>query len=201
VTTTIRRSPDKGHTKIELLVDETVGRQGPARASSLILFDLKMRIGDVPVRCGGIGGVTTEVAYREKGYSRRVLEDSTAFMKESGYHLGALFGIPDYYSKFGYVSAFVSSESSVDTRDAEAVSARHRAAVARYKVRDFCPEDAPAVIGLYDTLTARRTGTVVRDPIKWQSLRPRGGWSPRMGTFVLLDGDRIVGYAAYRLDP
>ena len=185
--TVLRRSSDKGRTKIELLVDETV-------ASKLVLFDLTMRIGDVPVRCGGIGGVDTEVAYRMKGYSRRVLEDSTAFMKESGYHLGALFGIPYYYDKFGYASAFVSSESSVDTRDAEA-------AMARYKVRDSSPEDAPAVIGLYNSLTARRTGTVVRDPSEWQSLRPRGGWSPRMGTFVLLDGDRIVGYAAYRLDP
>ncbi len=194
MTVVLRRSPDEGRTKIELLVDEAVGRQCPARASSLTLFDLTMRIGDVPVRCGGIGGVNTEVAYRGKGYSRRVLEDSTAFMRESGYHLGALFGIPYYYHKFGYASAFVSSESSVDTRDAET-------AVARYRVRDFRPEDAPAVIGLYNALTAQRTGTVARDPSKWQSLRPRGGWSPRMGTFVLLDGDRIVGYAAYRLDP
>jgi predicted acetyltransferase len=201
MTVVLRRSPDKGHTKIELLVDETVGRQCPVRASSLLLFDLTMRIGDVAVRCGGIGGVHTEAAHREKGYSRRVLEDSTAFMRESGYHLGALFGIPDYYHKFGYTPAFVSSESSVDTRDAEAVSAQHRATVARYRVRDFCPEDAPAVSGLYNALTAQRTGTIVRDPGRWQSLRPRGGWSPRMGTFVLLDGDRVVGYAAYRLDP
>ena len=53
---------------------------------------------------GGIAGVDTNEEHRNKGYSRRVMEDCTAFMTENGFDVAMLFGIPNFYPKFGYAT-------------------------------------------------------------------------------------------------
>ncbi|MHB1458207.1 MAG: GNAT family N-acetyltransferase, partial [Armatimonadota bacterium] len=79
----------------ELIVDER-------SVSNLTLIDYTVRIGSARLRMGGIAGVGTLEDCRKKGYSRSVLEDTTSYMKQLGYDVALLFGIPDYYHKFGY---------------------------------------------------------------------------------------------------
>lgn len=128
-----------------------------------------------------------------KGYNRRVLEESLSYMRERGYHISALYGIPHYYTKLGYTGALVDAECKVATRDAET-------AVARYAVRDMVPEDAPRVVEIYEGMYPARTGRIVRDPKTWKSFRWGVNWTDRVGAYVLTDGERIVGYTAYNLD-
>jgi len=185
---TIRRTPVENRTRIEALLDEhTV-------VSHLSVVDLRMRIGDGVVRCGGIAGVGTDRAQRNKGYARAVLEDSLVFMHQEGYHLSALFGITDFYPKFGYASAFVDCTAEVMTRFAER-------AQPRYPVREFTESDAPAVAVLYEMMHAAQTGAIVRDPATWTNFRRGSRWSDRVSAFVVVEGERIVGYASYDLDP
>ncbi|MCD6520081.1 MAG: GNAT family N-acetyltransferase [Anaerolineae bacterium] len=184
---TIRHTPTDHGTKIELLVDAQV-------ASGLEIWDLTMRVGPVGFRCGGIGGVFTQRPYRMRGYARRVLEDSIAFMRQEGYVLSALFGIPNFYTKFGFASALVNSTVTVKVRHVEGVKPR-------YAVRPLREEDIRAVAEIYEALNARRTGTAVRDPATWKGFRRGTNWSSRFDAFVVLDGERIVGYGQYNLDP
>ncbi len=184
----IRRTPAESRTRIELLLDDDTS------ASHLSVVDLRMRVGGIAVRCGGIAGVGTDRSQRNKGYARVVLDESIAFMREEGYHLSALFGISDFYPKFGYASSLVECMAELATRYAES-------AVAHYAVREFEPGDVPAVATLYEAMHAGHTGAIVRDPARWAGFRRGSRWSDRVSAFVVLDGDRIVGYASYDLDP
>ncbi len=69
-------------------------------------------IGSHPISVGcsrvdmaGIGGVGTEEKYRFMGYSRRVLVESVNYLKQSNFGLTMLYGIPNYYHKFGFAAA------------------------------------------------------------------------------------------------
>lgn len=184
----IQRTPHTGYTRIELLVDEDTS------VSHLSVIDLSMHIGDRVVRCGGIGGVGTGREHRNKGYARQVLEDSLAFMHEDGYHLSALFGITDFYPKFGYASSLVECTAEVMTRYAER-------ARAHYATREYTREDVPAIVAMYEALRGRETGAIARNATTWKPFSRGTRWSDRVSAFVIEDGDRMVGYASYDLDP
>ena len=184
----IQRTPHTGYTRIELLVDEDTS------VSHLSVIDLSMHIGDRVVRCGGIGGVGTGRGHRNKGYARQVLEDSLAFMQEDGYHLSALFGITDFYPKFGYASSLVECTAEVMTRYAER-------ARAHYAIREYTREDVPAIVAMYEALRGRETGAIARNATTWKPFSRGTRWSDRVSAFVIEDGDRMVGYASYDLDP
>ena len=186
----LRRVPIERGTRIKACLEP-----GGESVSRLDFFDLRMRVGSVTVRCGGIGSVGTNRSHRLKGYSRMVLDESIALMQEEGYHLSVLFGIPDYYHRFGFVHALIDSETTVNTRDAER-------AELRYPVRDFRPDDAPSVVRLYRASHGLRTGSIVRDPSTWTHFRRGSRWTDRVGAFVVTDasGMEILGYCANNLD-
>ena len=79
--------------------------------SRLWIFEHDMRCGSALLKMGGIGGVGTNEKHRMKGYSRHVMEDSTALMTEHGFDVAMLFGIANFYPKFGYATAL--SESRI----------------------------------------------------------------------------------------
>jgi predicted acetyltransferase len=182
----LRRTPDERGTVIEYMLDDKP-------ISGLGIVDLRMRIGDIPVRCGGIAGVYTKREHQSKGYSRQVLEDSNVFMREAGYHLAALFGIPNYYPKFGYASSLIDCEVTMAVRDAET-------APSRYPVREFQPQDARPIAAIYESANQARTGSIVRDLATWTGFRLGSGWTNRVSAFVVLDGEQVIGYASYNLD-
>lgn len=184
---TWRRTPVNDGTTLELVEGETV-------LSHLLVVDLRLRIGPLAVRCGGIGNVHTAREHRLKGYARQLLTESIDFMREQGYLVSALFGIPNFYQKFGFASALMDCETTIATRDAEL-------APARYPVRPFQPEDARAIVAIYERLNAQRSGSVVRNPETWREFRRGSQWTERVGAFVVLDGQEIIGYASYNLDP
>jgi len=183
----LRRTPSERGIKIELML------QGAA-VSRVSVIDLHIRIGDTSVRCGGIGNVHTERAHRRKGYARRVLEESLTFMQQEGYHLSALFGIPDFYSKFGFAPVLIESQCTVATRDAEA-------AQSHYAVRAVQPQDVPAIAEMYERMRVVQTASVVRKPTKWAGFQRGSHWSDQVGTFAVADNDKLIGYAAYDSDP
>lgn len=184
---TIRRSPFEFGTRIEVLVDDVV-------ASSVNVLNRLVRIGYVQLRLGGIGDVSTKRAFRQQGFARLMLEDAVTYMQEDGFHLSALFGIPNFYHRFGYIPALPGTESTIATRDAEL-------AQARFPIRPMRPEDCPRVAAIYEQMNASRTLSCVRDPATWTGFRIGAGWNDRIDAFVVLAGEEIIGYASYDLDP
>ena len=86
----------------------------------LWVIDHTMRIGGAHVRMAGIGDVYTNRAHRMKGYMRQLYVDTVSYMTDQGYEVSMLFGIPNFYTKFGYASSIPTVHFAIKTRDAEA---------------------------------------------------------------------------------
>lgn len=146
------KTHDKGRNHLrELLVDDEV-------VSSLTVIDYQMRIGSAQVRMGGIGEVKTKEKYRKKGYMRMLMEDTVKYMKNEGYDVSMLFGIPNFYTKFGYAVCLPSHKLIVSTRDAE--DAKNSAG--DYKFRKIGKEDIGPLLELYNENNQGRTCSIVR---------------------------------------
>ena len=154
--------------------------------SQLGLREYQMRFGSVRLKLGGIDGVGTREEYRNKGYSRQVMEHTIAFMNENGYDVSMLFGIPNFYHKFGYATVIPETYVEFDTKDVPA-------AASTYQVRRFQTEDTPKVVELYSTNNAERTGTPLRTGIGWKEFTRRGGIVPDPYV-VLNEADEVIGY-------
>ena len=154
--------------------------------SQLGLREYQMRFGAAQLKLGGIDGVGTQEEHRNKGYSRRVMEHTIAFMNENRYDVSMLFGIPNFYHKFGYATVIPETYVELDTKDVPA-------AVPTYQVRKFQTEDAPKIVELYSANNAERTGTPLRTEIGWKEFTRRGGIVP--DPYVVLNVvDEVIGY-------
>ncbi|MDE0427283.1 MAG: GNAT family N-acetyltransferase [Candidatus Poribacteria bacterium] len=156
--------------------------------SRLWLIEYQMRFGSAKLKMGGIAGVGTNEAHRNKGYSRRVMEDSTAFMTENGFDVAMLFGIPNFYPKFGYATVIPETWIYLETEEAQA-------AVPTYQIRKFEKNDAPEILSLYAANNAERTGTPLRDETRWKKFKMGSNFRVDADPYVVLDeGDMVVGY-------
>jgi len=72
------------------------------RISRTVVIPMFMRIGEAVVRMDGIGGVETDEAFRNRGYMRTVMETCVEIMAAGDGAMSTLFGIQDFYPKFGY---------------------------------------------------------------------------------------------------
>ena len=179
------RTPGEGWLRVELKIgDQTVSR--------LTVLDLKMRIGRAVVRMAGVAGVWTHPEHRMRGYARRVIEDALSYMAEEGYDVSLLFGIPDFYNKFGYASVLPDCRVSIATADAK------RAEPPRgLTIRSLAEADFPEVLAIYETNNYRRTGTVVRDPGRWRGFTKGTDYGAKPLSFVVESDEGVVGYAVY----
>ncbi len=129
---------------------------GGKSISRLSIVPFTLRIGSALVRMDGIGGVGTDPKFRNRGYSRRVLEAAIEEMQRGDGALSMLYGIRDFYPKFGFATA--GPDHLVYVHDLE----RDNTLPAGWKVRPFALDDLPAVQALYATSILNTTGTAVR---------------------------------------
>ena len=178
------RTTDDGRThKRELFVD---GEQ----VSHLFVIDYQMRIGTVTVSMAGIGGVHTEWKHRNKGYMRVLFEDTLTYMRAQGYDVSMLFGIRNFYDKFGYIACLPSYRVEIQTRDAE----RARESIGDHLVREMMPEDMPTVLSVYAQRNARRTCSVVRDLEQFTRFPKGTRWGTPVDAFVVEDQGQVGAY-------
>src|SRR5215212_3746279 len=127
--------------------------------SRVVIVPMLMHIGAAVVRMDGIGGVGTEEEFRNRGYSRRVMETAVQQMRRGDAALSTLFGIQDFYQKFGYETTGPEYSTILPLEDASA--ARH-ALPPGWRFRPLSGDDMPAVMRLYHANTRRATGALVR---------------------------------------
>lgn len=114
-----------------------------------------MRIGQGRVRVAGIGAVATHGDYRKRGFMDQTAQAAVAGMSEHGYAMTILFGIENFYHRFGYVRAWSETDWYVK------VTALPSAPV-ETPVRAFRPMPRPEFAALYNAYYATCTGTAVR---------------------------------------
>ena len=85
--------------------------------SSLWLGEYQMRYGISVLRMGGIGGVATDEAYRNRGFAQRIMDESTAWMQDQDFDVAMLFGIRDFYHKFGYATVLPETWIDIEVQD------------------------------------------------------------------------------------
>ena len=164
----------------------TLSIENEKDVSTVTLREYQMRFGSAHLKMGGIAGVSTEETHRNKGYSRRVMEHVMTYMNENGFDVSMLFGIPNFYHKFGYATAIPETYVEFDTKDVPA-------AAPTYHVRKFQTEDAPKIVDLYTANNAERIGTPLRTEIGWKEFTRRGGILPDPYV-VLNEADEVIGY-------
>lgn len=161
-------------------------------ASECWIVPLTIRVGAATVRIDGIGGVETKPQHRLKGYASRVLQRAVEEMSAGDAPITMLYGISNFYHRFGYVTA--GPEYAVFLYDVR----RDEPLPPGWTVREFTPQDLPAVQNIYERATALATGTVVRtsDSRTWQKLLEAPGNYPQDECWVAVSSqDTIEGYA------
>ena len=164
----------------------TLSTEDEKDVSMITLREYQMRFGSAYLKMGGIAGVGTKEEHRNKGYSRHVMEHTLAYMNENGFDVSMLFGIPNFYHKFGYATAIPETYVEFDTKDAQTT-------VPTYQIRKFETEDAPKIVDLYAANNAERTGTPLRTGIGWKEFTRRAGIVPDPYV-VLNEADAVIGY-------
>ncbi len=124
--------------------------------SCLSLFTHTVRIGEARMRMGGIGNVTTAGPWRQRGYAALLISDTMRYMKTRGYHLSMLFGIADFYHRWGFASVLPEYASVITLREAD------RATGPCIKERRMKPGDITAVLSLHNRGDADTSCSIIR---------------------------------------
>ena len=131
--------------------------------SHVSIIEKRVHFGPVVVPVAGIGDVCTHPGARGKGYARLLMEDALRYMREHGYPLSMLYGIPKFYHKFGYIEAVRDYRLTLMAPDLPEKPPQ-------YTARPLRPEDLPAVMRLYRKNFSAHLLTVARNERYWQRI-------------------------------
>jgi predicted acetyltransferase len=156
------------------------------------VWDYQLRIGISRLRLAGIGAVATHRDHLKKGFMRKTIRASLAAQRSLGYDISLLFGIQNFYNKFGYRRVFADVTLSIPRRKLTKLEDFDESVSANAFV------EMDVDVDRFAQLSNRRfqevTGTFVRPnyttnrrPDDWKAL----GW-PATGT--------VEGYIIYHLD-
>lgn len=156
-----------GATLAELTADGAV-------VSRLRVVPYTIHVGAATLRMDGIGDVWTEKEQRNRGYARALLEAVVHRMTSGDAAISMLYGIPNFYPKFGYATA------GPDYRIHLRALVEESALPAGWSARPYQASDLPAVQRLYALNTSTACGAAVRarDAEVWRHLLPDEGEPP-----------------------
>jgi len=161
------------------------------KVSWVLINHMTVRIGEARVLCGGIGGVGTAKEHRHKGYSTLCMLKSIEVMEEMGFHMTALFGIPNFYHRWGYAQAIPEPRLKFATESAALAKAPAGFRIVRFD-RD---RHGAQVLALYAANQRLRTLSNERPPARhWRGFWLGSWWFRRAEAFVVVRGGRVEGY-------
>ena len=162
-----------------------------AEVARLRVLDRQMRLGVAWVRIGAIAGVKTKPRHRGQGYARELMRATVDHMRENGYDASILFGIPNFYHRFGY--APVMPDKSV----VRIKTAAGEALAGTLAVREAQATDGEALLAIYNAANVERTGTLERKESSFSRWLDDDDdwWQEERRIVVAEDGGRPVAYA------
>jgi predicted N-acetyltransferase YhbS len=152
-------------------------------AAALRITTGAIRIGEARFRLGGLGWLTTSPRHRHKGIGRALLADTLAYLRDQNYHVSMLFGVPNFYRRFGFETVLGEYAWEIPV---EAVS-RPRM---QHRIRAGKPGDIGAVIRLHE----QNDGAIACSWIR-SAAHITHRWEQWKGLQVLTDDQgRVRGY-------
>ena len=169
------------HTRIALCKNEIAG--------ALRITTETVRLGEARLKTGGLGWITTEARHRQKGVCRVLMQDAFRYMQAHNYHAAMLFGIPNFYHRFGFATTLFDYTISMDLEDAMT------APRASYRAREAKPGDIPAVQKVHSANDADVACSLIRS-----SAHITNKWDHRCkGMHVLTDDKgKVLAYFTAR---
>ena len=169
---------------------------GGEAVSRLRVIRYDMRLAGAWVAMGGIAEVVTHPRHRGQGYAARLLRAAVDFMREERYAVSLLFGIADFYHRFGYTPVLPEYSVAVATAAAERLPAAAAVRPAR------AGEEGP-LLALYTRVNAGRNGTVRRTEAAFVPLPDPGDswWVHPRRILVAEAAGEPAGYAILHGNP
>jgi len=150
--------------------------------SKVQIIEYTMQVGKSTVRMAGLASVLTDPPFRKKGYASTLLKRTVQFMEESNFDISVLFGIGDFYERFGYVPVMADSEVKIAVSD-----------INNHKVNGFKEmeeKDIDKILEYYHQSNKARTGTILRSKDRWK-------WMHRKPPFFFVNEDGYFGIDFY----
>lgn len=162
---------------------------GVGVVSALTIVPTRLRVGGVPVPCGGVAGVATRPERQRLGYAGSLLSQTVSDLWDDlHYPLSLLHPVSaPFYRQFGWEYA------THDFLWQATPAALPRHAEARH-VRPARDADWPQIYDLASRLTAADTGAFARDARRWSLIRLP---LPGREAYVYEDAGTVTGYALW----
>jgi predicted N-acetyltransferase YhbS len=132
-----------------------VGWWGHQVVGHVGVLRVPVRLGRAVLETAGIGGVCADPRARNHGIASTLLRDALQASRQAGLCFSTLFGIRDFYHRFGYVPAWAKHTMTAKVDDLPAVP--------RWRVRRARRADVPRMLALYNCLYGTWDGSSVRE--------------------------------------
>ncbi len=152
--------------------------------SQVTIFERPVRFGPAVLKMGGIGDVMTVPEYRGKGYSTLLMQAALDYMRKEKFDLTMLFGIPNYYHKFGYIEAMKNYQL-------EFLNSQFNLESPEYQIRKFTPQDLPEMLQLYQD-NIKAANLVIDRTVPYLESK---AIDPAHLLIITDAGNRLMGYA------
>jgi hypothetical protein len=150
------------------------------------VWGFALRIGRSVTRMAGIGAVATLKTMRGQGLMRTTATACVGSLKDAGYDISLLFGIPGFYHRFGYVVTFPEASFTCSTRELPEPDGEIS--------HEPFTGDVTELADCYNRENETVTGTYVR-PTYRKARRPDTAYCRRFDdgyVWVARDGDTLV---------
>ena len=179
-----------------------LAEEGGEEIANLGVTQYTMRLAGAEVAMAGVWGVVTHPAHRGRGLGAQMLRAMVGRMREKRYPISLLWGISDFYHRFGYAPVLPGYTVTVPTRNAERLVGAGGGDDVR--VRPGTGADSAALVELYHRASASRAGTLRREPVKLDVTPPAttdNWWRHPRRVLVAEQGGAPVGYILLHGDP
>ncbi len=137
-----------------------LGWWGDRVVGNVTVLRVPVRLGAAVLETAGIAGVCADPRARNRGIASALMRDALAASKDAGLCFSLLFGINNFYHRFGFVPAW--AEHSMTVKAAEL------AGVPRWRARKAAGDDLPRMLEQYGRLYGPVDGSCVRHPRVFQ---------------------------------
>jgi predicted N-acetyltransferase YhbS len=137
-----------------------VARVGGRIVAHVGIIDLTVRIGRARLRMGGLAGVMTDPEHRGRGLASACMRDAVDFMRREGFDVSFLFGIRDFYHRFGYVGCLPTYAMRLRVRDLDRLKNPFAVEAPRGRPPARLLDE---LVPLYEAAAAGTPGAFVRD--------------------------------------